>query len=524
MVPIARRLAAAGFRLLATARHGGVPPRGRPRRRRPSTRCRRAARTSSTRSGAARWRSSSTRRPGAESYPRLVPDPAHRARVPGAVLHHHRGGGRRRRGHRALMRAGRFTVRPLQEHHRRDMSDARTGGERTPLAELLRGARAAARVPRRRRLPPARRSTRLPLDALAERAGRARARERPVDAEPALAELAEHPRRGWRRRAPAERAALLRRAHALLPAPARGRRRRRRPRREPIAYRPTEQRSSAALAALRAARRSSCAASGRSGRPSWRASAWRRSRTSSITCRSATRTGARWRRCARCAPATRRRRVGEVASVRQGDRRARAAGASSRSSLRDGGAPARARLVQPGAATSARRFRPGQRLLVHGRVEPPLGGGPPRIVHPEVDAARRRRGGGRLPRASSRSTRSRRRCRSASCGGSCRARVDEHARPRAERRCRATIARRQRLLDLGARAPPRARAAARGRPRGARRRRARSRTGRSSSTSCSSSSSAWRCGGAPPSAEPGTAFPDLGPPRPARCAPRCRSR
>jgi len=32
----------------------------------------------------------------------------------------------------------------------------------------------------------------------------------------------------------------------------------------------------------------------------------------------------------------------------------------------------------------AQRFAPGQRLLVHGRVEPPIGNGPSRIVHPDV--------------------------------------------------------------------------------------------------------------------------------------------
>jgi ATP-dependent DNA helicase RecG len=32
-----------------------------------------------------------------------------------------------------------------------------------------------------------------------------------------------------------------------------------------------------------------------------------------------------------------------------------------------------------------RRLRPGQRLVVHGRVEPPLGGGPRRIIHPEIE-------------------------------------------------------------------------------------------------------------------------------------------
>src|SRR3989442_879218 len=33
----------------------------------------------------------------------------------------------------------------------------------------------------------------------------------------------------------------------------------------------------------------------------------------------------------------------------------------------------------------SRRLREGQRLVVHGRVEPPLGGGPRRIIHPEME-------------------------------------------------------------------------------------------------------------------------------------------
>src|SRR5207249_1634967 len=33
----------------------------------------------------------------------------------------------------------------------------------------------------------------------------------------------------------------------------------------------------------------------------------------------------------------------------------------------------------------SRRLREGQRLVVHGRVEPPLGGGPKRIIHPEME-------------------------------------------------------------------------------------------------------------------------------------------
>src|SRR2546426_6465278 len=33
----------------------------------------------------------------------------------------------------------------------------------------------------------------------------------------------------------------------------------------------------------------------------------------------------------------------------------------------------------------SRRLREGQRLVVHGRVEPPLGGGPRRMIHPEIE-------------------------------------------------------------------------------------------------------------------------------------------
>src|SRR5262249_60126127 len=74
--------------------------------------------------------------------------------------------------------------------------------------------------------------------------------------------------------------------------------------------------------------------------------------------------------------------VGEVTSVRQG-----IAGRRGRRvlevALRDG--EGSALLVWfnqvPYFAT---RFRVGQRLLVHGRVEPPLGAGPVRLVHPDV--------------------------------------------------------------------------------------------------------------------------------------------
>ena len=75
--------------------------------------------------------------------------------------------------------------------------------------------------------------------------------------------------------------------------------------------------------------------------------------------------------------------MGEVAAVRQG----RAGRGGRRGVLEvviaDGGAVAA--LVWFHQITYfARRFRTGQRLLVHGRVEPPLGGGPRRIIHPDV--------------------------------------------------------------------------------------------------------------------------------------------
>ena len=99
---------------------GGVPARARHRRRAASTRSQegsphvvdalRARRAS-------HW--SSTRRQGPRRASRLVPDPAHRARVQGAVLHDHRRRRRRRRGRSSTCAARRLSVRSLQEYHGR---------------------------------------------------------------------------------------------------------------------------------------------------------------------------------------------------------------------------------------------------------------------------------------------------------------------------------------------------------------------------------------------------------------------
>src|SRR5262249_50872056 len=75
--------------------------------------------------------------------------------------------------------------------------------------------------------------------------------------------------------------------------------------------------------------------------------------------------------------------AGEVAAVRQGvtGRRGRRV---LEVALRagDGAAPLLVWFNQ--VPYFAGRFRAGQRLLVHGRVEPPLGAGPHRLVHPDV--------------------------------------------------------------------------------------------------------------------------------------------
>ena len=95
----------AGFRLLATRGHGGrtCAPRGSTVDDRqqgaggqPAHRRRAAAR---------RGRARHQHAVGRGVVPRLVPDPAHRARVPGAVLHDDRRGRGGGRGHRAHARA-----------------------------------------------------------------------------------------------------------------------------------------------------------------------------------------------------------------------------------------------------------------------------------------------------------------------------------------------------------------------------------------------------------------------------------
>src|SRR5262249_19255239 len=74
--------------------------------------------------------------------------------------------------------------------------------------------------------------------------------------------------------------------------------------------------------------------------------------------------------------------VGEVTSVRQG-----IAGRRGRRvlevALRDGDGSALLVWFNQ-VQYFATRFRVGQRLLVHARVEPPLGAGPVRLVHPDV--------------------------------------------------------------------------------------------------------------------------------------------
>jgi ATP-dependent DNA helicase RecG len=87
--------------------------------------------------------------------------------------------------------------------------------------------------------------------------------------------------------------------------------------------------------------------------------------------------------------------VGEVAGMRQGF-----AGRRGRRllevSLRDGtGAAVLVWFNQ--VQYFAARFRDGQRLLVHGRVEPGLGMGPPRLVHPDVTVLGADDDPGRLP-------------------------------------------------------------------------------------------------------------------------------
>jgi ATP-dependent DNA helicase RecG len=318
------------------------------------------------------------------------------------------------------------------------MSDAAPPESETPLAGLLRAL-----------APPLeylagddfRRagSTRLPLPSLRALAARARASG---VTQPALVELADI-LDAVAAREPTEHAALLRRAHELLPAlreiavaPVAAA--------EPIAYRPTEQGIDAALAALsrpaqfvRGVGPKRAAELARFGLSTIEDVLYhlpfRYEDRRALVPLGALRVGDE---------ATTR---GEVASVRQG-----IAGRARRRVLevvlRDGDT-----LVvlvwfnQVGYFS--RRFQVGHRLLVHGRVEPPLGGGMLRLVHPEVtllDAEEEAAGGaGILPVYEKPTAMPVGVMRRIVQGA-----VDEHA-ARVPSVIPADVARRQLLLDLG---------------------------------------------------------------------------
>jgi ATP-dependent DNA helicase RecG len=215
--------------------------------------------------------------------------------------------------------------------------------------------------------------TRLPLRTLTERVARARTDAAPgVDR--ALSELDEV-LAALGQAAPDARAALLRRAHELLPAL-----------RQPAAwteYRPGTQSIEAALAAL-----TQSVETLRAVGPKRAAEL---SRFGLATVEDVlyhlpfryedrrTRTPLRALRAGEDATA-----VGEVTSVRQG-----MAGRRGRRvlevALRDDDGSALLVWFNQ-VQYFATRFRVGQRLLVYGRVEPPLGAGPVRLVHPDVTA------------------------------------------------------------------------------------------------------------------------------------------
>jgi ATP-dependent DNA helicase RecG-like protein len=318
--------------------------------------------------------------------------------------------------------------------------------------------------------------TRLPLATLAERTARARAEAGGV-AEAPLAEL-EEILEALRGGAAREREGLLRRAHALLPVlrdAAAGW----------TAYRPTPEPAGPALAALRAGLESL------PGVGPKRAAELARFGLRSVEdvlyhlpFRYEDRRALR--ALSGLVPGEEATAAGEVSRVSEG-RAGRRGRRVLEIVLRD--AEGLLLLVwfnQIG--WFSRRFRPGQRVIVHGKVEVPLGGGPKRMIHPEVETL----GADEEPAALARvvpvyekptemhvgTMR-----RWASTRIACRARYPPRSphdsgssTPRA-RSASSTARRRTPTWRRSARRPPR-------------------RTGRSSSTSSSSSSSAWRSAGA----------------------------
>ena len=288
------------------------------------------------------------------------------------------------------------------------------------------GARAAARVPRRRRASGERTAPRLPLQALAERLARARARSRRAGARGCARRARRACSAACAMRGRSDRAPLLRRAHALLPA-------------------------------LRAASTAQPATAGDEYRADAAARSRRRSPRSGSRSQSlrARRTEAR-RRAGALRPRDRRgpplssavplrgpahagRRCGALASRRGGDggrrgrrraaeaRRPRAAAVSSRSSCAT--ATASAVLVWFNQVAVLRDALPRRAsgCSCTAGSRPPLGVRAAAASSiPTSRCSAPTRSSTRAPR-SSRSTRSRRRCPSASCGGSCRARSTRYA-------------------------------------------------------------------------------------------------
>ena len=207
---------APGFRLLATRRD---------RRRACAPRDSRSTILNKVQEGsAAHRRRAAARRGGARHQhavgrgvvPRFVPDPAHRARAPGAVLHDDRGGRGGGRGHRDHARAARSWCARCRSTTRIGAMSRR----RRAARRAARGAGAAARVPRRRRASGGADAHRA---AAAGARGAARARAR-GDAPPRRStRCARRARRRPRRRCASAAPERSRRrccggAHELLPA------------------------------------------------------------------------------------------------------------------------------------------------------------------------------------------------------------------------------------------------------------------------------------------------------------------